>query len=787
MKDRYKIIIISLLVVGLGVLLSYFHVYLKKGIILSHFFYIPIVLAGFWWRKKGIWISVGLGCLLVLSSMIFLPKDLAHNCARAVIFLAVGSVVAVLSDTVDKRETELIKSNERYHALFRNIGDGVAIYEPVGDTQDFTILDFNTAGEKIDDVSKDSIVNKRVTDVFPGSFQSGLIEALQRVGNTGRAERFPLTHYENGSIVSWREYFVYKLPSGEIVSVFRDESETKKAEERIKHLNAVLRAVRNVDHLIKKETDPLKIIRGACDNLVDTRGYLNAWIITIDKEGKFAILAQTGLDHKLDAIVARLQEGVFPTCARQALSSPELIITRNPDTTCAGCLLAKQYPDMSVMTNRLEYGSDVYGVLTVTLREDHASDEEEQLLFRDLASDIAFALHSIDLEADRVRMEDALRESAQHLKTVLEGSPMPTFVIDETHSIRYWNRALEELSGRKAKDVVGYEHPWLALYSEERATLADLLVDERFDEIPELYEGKYSKSQLSDETYEAIDFFPNIGDKGKWLRSTASILRSSKGAIIGAVETVEDITDRKKFEDFLRDYTEALERSNQELEKFAYVASHDLQEPLRMVSSYMQLLSRRYRSKLDKDADEFIDFAVDGAKRMQILINDLLAYSRVGTRSREFEQVDCTAILGMALVNLFSVIEESGAVITHDTLPSIMADKIQLEQLFQNLIGNAIKFRGNKMPQVHVSALRDGDAWRFSVVDNGIGIAPPYQERIFEIFQRLHGRNEFSGTGIGLAICKKIVERHGGRIWVESEEGNGSTFSFSIPDPVESV
>jgi signal transduction histidine kinase len=247
------------------------------------------------------------------------------------------------------------------------------------------------------------------------------------------------------------------------------------------------------------------------------------------------------------------------------------------------------------------------------------------------------------------------------------------------------------------------------------------------------------------------------------------------------IELQHEVVERRRAEETLAGITIELQRSNAELEQFAYVASHDLQEPLRLITGYSQLLAKRYGGKLDDTASEYIDFAVDGAKRMQELITDLLIYSRVGTRGKPYGAADCELILATTLRSLTVAAEESSAKISHDPLPVVWGDAGQIGQLFQNLIGNSIKYRDTRVPEIHVSCQRKGDYWRFAVRDNGIGIDPCYADRVFVIFQRLHSKDEYPGTGIGLALCKKIIERHGGRIWLESQPGQGSIFYFTIP------
>jgi PAS domain S-box-containing protein len=260
-----------------------------------------------------------------------------------------------------------------------------------------------------------------------------------------------------------------------------------------------------------------------------------------------------------------------------------------------------------------------------------------------------------------------------------------------------------------------------------------------------------------------------------------SPLQTTEGILTKAA--IRDATGRKQAQERLRRYAEELQQSNLELQQFAYVASHDLQEPLRAISTFCEMLQRRYRGKLDADADQWLAFVVNGARRMQALVQDLLAYSRLESRGQPMVPVACGEIVQKAATNLQSAINDAGASVTWDELPTIRGDASQLVQLFQNLIGNAIKFRSQELPHVHISASLEEkeNRWLFAVRDNGIGIDPKYHERIFEIFKRLHTSDRYPGTGIGLAVCRKVVQRHGGRIWVESEPGKGGTFYFTIP------
>ena len=344
-------------------------------------------------------------------------------------------------------------------------------------------------------------------------------------------------------------------------------------------------------------------------------------------------------------------------------------------------------------------------------------------------------------------------------RLVVESSPNGVVMVDRRGVIVLVNRETERLFGYTRDELVGQ--------SVER------LVPGRFRHShPEMRQGFFANPQTR-----AIgagrDLF-GVHKDGSEIPVEIGLnpIEAEEGFFVLA--SVIDIGPRQQAEAELR-------RSNEELERFAYVASHDLQEPLRTVSSYVQLLSRRYRDRLDADAVDFIDFAVGGVRRMQQLIEDLLAFSRVGTRGAPLVPVGMQSVYETTLASLGAALDESNATVTADPLPTVVADAGQLAQLLTNLLGNALKFRGDQPPRVHVSAQRTGRMWTISVQDNGIGIAPEYFERIFVIFQRLHAREEYPGTGVGLAICKRIIERHGGRIWVESTPSHGARFSFTLP------
>jgi PAS domain S-box-containing protein len=365
----------------------------------------------------------------------------------------------------------------------------------------------------------------------------------------------------------------------------------------------------------------------------------------------------------------------------------------------------------------------------------------------------------------RRNAEKHLAQMEGRYRGLLEAAPDAMVVVNQVGEIVLLNLQAEKQFGYRRNELLGQKVTNIIPEGFAERLIADGL--------------RSAEDALAQQIGTGIELSGRRKDRSEFpIELMLSPLTGAEGTLVTAA--IRDISVRNAAEADLLHKVEELNRSNEELGQFAYIASHDLQEPLRMVASYTQLLSRRYTGKLDSDADEFIAYAVDGATRMQRLIQDLLAYSRVGTKGKDLLNTSSENALQHALSNLRGAIEESGAQVTHDPLPEVLADEMQLIQLFQNLVGNAIKYQNPGIPKIHIAALNGGKQYRFSVQDNGLGIDPQYFERIFGMFQRLHKREEFAGTGIGLAICKKIVERHGGQISVESQPGIGSTFRFAL-------
>lgn len=377
--------------------------------------------------------------------------------------------------------------------------------------------------------------------------------------------------------------------------------------------------------------------------------------------------------------------------------------------------------------------------------------------------------------SDRQKAEQALWESEAKFRSltndVLDSSAVGIFILDADFKVVWVNQALELFFGIPRQQIIGKDKKELI-----KQRIKSIFVE------PEVF-ASHVLATYDNNTY-IENFECHIFAQGdrqeRWLEHWSQPIRS--GLYIGGrIEHYTDITERKHIEEELAARAQALTQSNQELEQFAYVASHDLQEPLRAVISYTDLLAEEYQGQLDSEADEYIHFITDGAIRMKQLIQDLLSFSRVGTRGKEFQPTSMTEVLAEVKANLAMSLAESSAVIICNSLPTVNGDRSQLVQLWQNLISNSIKFCAAKTPYLEIACIKSEEHWLFSLKDNGIGIEDQYKERIFVIFQRLHTRTQYPGTGIGLAICRKIVERHGGKIWVESEFGQGSTFYFTLP------
>jgi PAS domain S-box-containing protein len=620
----------------------------------------------------------------------------------------------------DLNESE--KGRARYRNLLEASPDAMVVVNPDGE-----IVLLNAQAEKQFGYQCDELLGQDVKSIIPEGFAERLIADGTRTAAEALAQQIGTGIELNGRRKDGSQFpieiMLSPLESAEgilVTAAIRDVTEHKNAEK----------------HLAQMEARYRGLLEAAPDAMV-----------VVNRSGEIVLLnvqAEKQFGYRRDELLGQKVKSIIPEGFAERLIAD--------GTRTAAQALAQQIGTGIELNGRRKDGSEFPIEIMLSPLE-----SAEGILVTAAIRDIT----------ERKRVEDALRQSEERFRLMASGvKDYANVMLDPEGFIASWNEGGERLKGYRAEEIVGQHFSRFYSAADIRKGLPAL-------ELKQAKENGRFEGEGWRVRKDGSRFLANI---------VITALRDEKGQLRGFGKITRDITERRRSEEHLTKTMEDLKRSNDELGQFAYVASHDLQEPLRMVASYTQLLAQRYKGRLDSDADEFIAFAVDGCNRMQGLIQDLLSYSRAGANAEPLREISCEDALGKTLKNLRATVQDSGAMVTHDSLPIIVMDETQLVQVFQNLIANAIKYHGAEPPRVHVSATRNGsNEWVFSVRDNGMGMEPQYFERIFILFQRLHGQKEFEGTGIGLAMCKKIVDRLGGRIWVESQPMKGSTFYFALP------
>jgi len=621
----------------------------------------------------------------------------------------------------DATEKHLAQMESKYHGMLEAAPDAMVVVNQGGD-----IVLLNLQAEKQFGYRRDELLGQKVTNIIPVGFAERLIADDLRSAEDASAQQI-----ETGIELIGRRKDGDEFPIEIMLSPLESAEGT-----------LVTAAIRNISvrkaaemHLAQMQGKYRGLLEAAPDAMVVVSQGGDIVLLNLQAEKQFG--------YRRDELLGQKVTNIIPVGFAERLIADDLRSTED------------------ALAQQIGTGIELTG-----LRKDGGEFPIEIMLSPLESAEGTLVTAAIRNISVRKAAEMHLAQMEGRYRGLLEAAPDAMVVVNQSGEIVLLNVQAEKQFGYRRDELLGQQVTNIIPVGFAERLIADDL--------------RSAEDASAQQIGAGIELIACRKDGSEFpIELMLSPLRNAEGILVTAA--IRDISVRKKAAVVLLQKVEELNRSNEELGQFAYLASHDLQEPLRMVASYTQLLSRRYKGKLDADADEFIAFAVDGASRMQRLIHDLLAYSRVGTKGKDLIETSSEDALQQALVNLRGAIEESGALVTHDPLPAVLADEMQLIQLFQNLIGNAIKYQSPGVPRVHISAARvSGKKWNFSVKDNGLGIDPQYFERIFGMFQRLHKRDEFAGTGIGLAICKKIVERHGGRIWVESQPGEGSTFRFAL-------
>jgi PAS domain S-box-containing protein len=632
-------------------------------------------------------------------------------------------VTAAIRDISVRKEAErhLARMEGRYRGLLEAAPDAMVVVNQAGE-----IVLLNLQAEKQFGYRRDELLGQPVTNIIPEGFAERLIADGRRSAADALAQQIGtgielIARRKDGSDFPI-ELMLSPLDSAEgilVTAAIRNISVRKEAER----------------HLARMEGRYRGLLEAAPDAMVVVNQAGEIVLLNVQAEKQFGYHRDELLGQPVTNIIP---EGFAERLLSDGLRSAEDALAQRIGTGIELTALRKDGSDFPIelMLSPLDSAEGI--LVTAAIRNISVRKEADRLL---------------------ARMEGRYRG-------LLEAAPDAMVVVNQAGEIVLLNLQAEKRFGYRHNELLGQKVKKIIPQGFAERLIADEL--------------RSSEDALAQQIGTGIELQGRCRNGSDFpIELMLSPLGSGDEILVTAA--IRDITNRKIAQAHLLQKVEELNRSNEELGQFAYIASHDLQEPLRMVASYTTLLGRRYKGKLDADADEFIGFAVDAAGRMQRLIQDLLTYSRVGSAGKKLSETSSEGALQQALVNLHAAIEENSALVTHDPLPMVLADEVQLVQLFQNLVGNGIKYRRPGVVEIHIAAEHNGgQRWKFSVQDNGLGIEPQYFDKIFGMFQRLHKRTEYEGTGIGLAVCKRIVERHGGKISVESQPGQGSTFQFEL-------
>ena len=639
----------------------------------------------------------------------------------------------------EKADKNLEASQKKYQSLYNSMNEGVAIHDIVYDNEhkpvDYIIIDTNPMYEKIVGLKRSEIIGKTASEVY-GTGKPPYLEIYAQVAETCESTEFE-TYFEPMGI-DFR-ISIISPEKGTFYTIFEDITERKKAQEVLQQEHD------HLEELVEERTNKLKLANVYNRSLIEAS--LDP-LVTIGSDGTI-----TDVNQSTENFTGYTRTELIGTYFSDYFTEPEK----------ARQGYKKVFKDGSVLDYPLEIKNKNGHITPVLYNASVYKDESGKII-------------GVFAAARDITEIKKTAEENQKLANVVETSDDGIITKSLDGSILSWNKGAEQIYGYSKKEIIGKNISILAPPELEKE-IEELIVKIKLNEKVRHYETRRLKKDGT-----PID-----------VSITLSPIFDDTGKLVAISNVSRDITERKTAERKLNEYsnsleekvekrTKELERSNAELEHFAYVASHDLREPLRMITSFLQLLERRYSDRLDQDANEFIEYAVDGAKRLNDMINDLLEYSKVTSKEPILVPVNLEKVLDDVLINLLISTEEKKAIITHDPLPMVKGDEKLLTLLLQNLIGNGIKYNDKNPPKIHISSKKETNRTIISIKDNGIGIKPEHLERIFTIFQRLHGVEEYEGTGIGLAIAQKIVHQHGGEICVESEYGKGTTFYFTIPN-----